>query len=792
MVLAMIGKTISHYKIIRKLGEGGAGKVFLANDLKLNRQVAIKIFPDHLLRSRETIERFEREARAAAATNHPNIITIYDIIETDGRLCIIMEYVSGQSLREIISRDSLTLDKIVDIISQISQGLMQAHKQRITHRDIKPENIIINSNGIVKILDFGLAKLQGVSKLTKDETMLGTTHYMSPEQITGQEVDHRTDIWSLGIIFYELITNKPPFEGDYDQAVSYAILNEEPLELKDDIPEYITDIVYKCLAKNPDARFNNIGEIIGKLDCHKNVAYDNYSTTKRRLTLISIVASIFTIILTLGYCFGPRVSLEKSRTGNIVWENSIAILPFVDLSQAKDQEWFCDGMTEQVISSLGRLVNLKVSSRQSVMQYKNSEKTIPEIGKELNVANILESSIRKHKNRIRITVQLIKADDGFHIWAQDFDRNLDDIFKIQDDISEKIATNLLTTITQKEKEEIKTKRPRSAEAYEYYMKGRYFHYNKYYNSLDIEDFFTAEKMLKKSISLDNTFADSYASLGDLYNSHYNIIPDIPEKRNKLLKLQEAYLDTAYQLDPNSAEVNYAKGVFHVAKTEDEKAFECYKKAISINPNNDIYYSELGSFLYRRGCVKQAIKLYDKAIEISSISALYFYLRGVFYWQLGEYQNAAVDLKKAIDMSPDSYSRANATYWMVLIETLQYEDARLFLEQLISKYPDKEFYFEQAVLLSLKGEKDSALSIMKYNDWYEYMIIYSLVNMNKEAIAKIEEDLKYRKKRNFSYYFLLKNLRIINNLKDDPQFQNLLTAHKKIYDRNLLKYNIIKF
>ena len=245
----MIGKTISHYKITEKLGEGGMGEVYLADDLKLERQVAIKFLPQHLTKDKENIERFEREAKAAAALNHPNIITIYEIAKEDDQAFIVMEYVEGESLRTKLDKGKLDHNEVIEIIKQICEGLSQAHQADIVHRDIKPENILINTDGRVKILDFGLAKLKGVSKLTKETSTLGTVHYMSPEQIQGKEVDHRSDIWSLGIVLYEMLTGKTPFAGDYEQAVTYSILNDE-LQLYDDLKTSISkkqiEIVIGC------------------------------------------------------------------------------------------------------------------------------------------------------------------------------------------------------------------------------------------------------------------------------------------------------------------------------------------------------------------------------------------------------------------------------------------------------------------------------------------------------------------------------------------------------------------
>jgi len=258
----MIGNTISHYKIIEKIGAGGMGVVYLADDLKLDRKVAIKFLPEQLTKDKENVERLKREAKATASINHPNIVTIYDVLEENNQICLVMEYIEGKSLRDVIDEYKMGLDKIIDIITQISEGLSKAHQSNIVHRDIKPENIIINKDARVKILDFGLAKLKGVSKLTKETSTLGTIHYMSPEQIQGKDVDHRSDIWSLGVVFYELLTSEVPFKGDYEQAVTYSIVNENIKPVIDkETPEELIRIIEKCLAKDPADRYQNADEI---------------------------------------------------------------------------------------------------------------------------------------------------------------------------------------------------------------------------------------------------------------------------------------------------------------------------------------------------------------------------------------------------------------------------------------------------------------------------------------------------------------------------------------------------
>ncbi|MFQ5640839.1 MAG: protein kinase, partial [bacterium] len=405
----MIGKTISHYKIIEKLGGGGMGVVYKAKDTKLKRTVALKFLPPDLTRDAEAKERFMLEAQAASALDHPNICTIYEIDETeDGQLFIAMACYDGETLKQKVAGGKLQVASAMDISCQIAQGMAKAHEQGIVHRDIKPANLMVTSDGIVKILDFGLAKLTGVTQLTKTGTTLGTVAYMSPEQAQGVTMDHRTDIWSLGVVLYEMVSGELPFRGEYEQAVIYSILNEEP-EQTTEIPANLQQIVAKALAKEPEDRYQQMDEILTDL-----------SALKKELESES----------------------TKEAVGKEKQAPSIAVLPFVDMSPEKDQEYFCDGMAEELIDALTKLEGLKVASRTSAFQFKGKEISIKKIGKELEVNQVLEGSVRKAGNRLRITAQLINVADGYHLWSEKYDRELEDVFAIQDDIAETIVNTL--------------------------------------------------------------------------------------------------------------------------------------------------------------------------------------------------------------------------------------------------------------------------------------------------------------------------------------------------------------
>jgi non-specific serine/threonine protein kinase len=798
----MIGKTISHYKILEKLGQGGMGVIYKAQDLKLDRFVALKFLPQHLTTSEEEKQRFIHEAKAASTLEHNNICNIHEIDETeDGQLFISMAYYEGETLDKRIKEKPLAIDEAVDIAIQIAQGLAKAHEKNIVHRDIKPANIMLTEEGVVKVLDFGLAKLSTQTKLTKESTTLGTVSYMSSEQAKGEDVDYRTDIWSLGVIIYEMLTGQLPFKGEYESAVIYSIMNdtqEQVTGLRTGVPMELERIINKCLQKSPAERYQHVDELIVDMQGVRRQTESTITPTVKeppkkysKYVIISVAVLSFLIIIVAGYFLIDRVTHTEEPETRIntlsQWENSIAVLPFDDLSPEGDQEWFCEGMTEQIITNLARLPQLKVISRTSVMKYKETEKSLPQIGKELNVSYVLEGSVRKFGNRIRVTTQLIGTEDDFHKWTETFDRKYKEIFDIQDDISEKIATALLTTLSPEEQKEIKTNRPNISEAYEYYMRGKHVHFYEYYESDERKDFLRSEEMFKKAINLDPNFAASFASLADLYNTYYNGLPDTSNEKDKYMRLQEAYLDTAYQLDPNSAEVYNAKGWIHTSKSEIDQAFISFKKAIQLNPNNDLYYQSMGVFYRSRRCYKLSIRCFDKAIEINPLDAENYSWRGYYYLHLMDHQNAEKDFNKAIEIDSSQYF--NRRYWWLLVFKEQYEEAKKQLKQAKIKYPNRTHDFCEAFHYLIDGEKEIALNTLKSDYWFYRMIIYSLLEMEEQAINVLQNEFEEHKRNEEGHYWL-RNLPYFQNLLPNPRFQEILAKHKELYEENLEKYGDI--
>ena len=466
----MIGQTISHYKILEKLGEGGMGVVYKAEDTKLDRTIALKFLPAHLSASEQERARFVQEAKAAAGLNHPNVCSVIAIEEDAGRQFIVMEFVEGENLKSRIKREQLTPEHITEIGLQIAQGLNAAHEKHIVHRDIKSDNIMITRHDQVKIMDFGLAKLKGDHGLTKTGTTVGTVAYMSPEQIQGMELDHRTDLWAFGVVLYEMMTGTLPFRGEHEAALMYEVLNVEPKpvsSVRTDIPDHLQYLVAQLLQKDYVKRTPSAADVIRQL---KQPAG------------------------------GPR----KAETGK-----SVAVLYFENMSSEKESEYFCAGMTEDIITDLSKIKELKVVSRSDVQPYRNIAVNMRQIGETLRVEYILEGSVRKAGNKIRITAQLIDVKTGFHVWAERYDRLIEDIFDLQDEIAQSIVKALKVSLTDAEKQSLTKKPTDDLRAYDFYMRGRESLFKR-----GKKNTVAAVQMLEHAIALDPNFSTAYAALAE--------------------------------------------------------------------------------------------------------------------------------------------------------------------------------------------------------------------------------------------------------------------------------------
>ena len=576
----MIGQTLSHYTILEKLGEGGMGTVYLADDTNLNRKVALKMLPADMASDPERLRRFQREAKAVAAMNHPSIVTIYSVEESDQGHFITMEHVQGKSLDNLITGQGLALDRFFTVAVPLADALNAAHQQGITHRDLKPANIMVTGEGRVKVLDFGLAKLQAsgleteateiaTMALTREGMVMGTVPYMSPEQVQSKPVDHRTDIFSLGIVFYEMATGKKPFQGDSSADLISSILRDSPpsvTEVNLDLPNHLGRIIKRCLEKEPSRRYQTALDLRNELEALQN----------------------------------------EAGSAGIATAPSIAVLPFADLSPEKDQDYFCEGLAEELINALVKIESLRVASRASAFQMKESVTDVREIGRRLKVDTVLGGSVRKAGNHLRITAQLTNVGDGYHLWSERYDRQLEDVFAIQDEIAQNIVEALQVQLSPTEKRDIEKVHKVDVQAYDYYLKGRKFFYQ-----FRQQGFEFARQMFARAIVIDPQYARAYAGVADCCSFLYMYFDSSEEN----LKEADAASRKAVEIDPGSAEAHASRGLaVSLSQRFDEAKIE-FETALRLDPKNFEAHYLYARSLAGQGNLAEASKLFEKACEI---------------------------------------------------------------------------------------------------------------------------------------------------------------------------------
>jgi len=738
----MIGETISHYQILEKIGSGGMGEVYLAEDTKLKRRVALKFLPRGLTREDDAKQRFIQEARAAAGLDHVNICSVYEIDETDNdQMFIAMAFYEGDTLKEKIDKGPLKIDEAIDTAIQIAQGLERAHESGIIHRDIKSANIIVTKRNEVKILDFGLAKLKGVSQLTKESSTLGTIHYMSPEQALGKDVDHRTDIWSLGVVFYEMVTGQLPFKGDYEQAVVYSILNEEPesvTALRSGVPMELERVINKALAKEPKERFQGISELLVDLKVLGN-------------------------------------KVESGEAISIFWKEkrkpSIAVLPFTDMSPGKDQEYFCEGMAEELINALTKIARLQVASRTSAFQFKGKGYDITEIGKKLNVHSILEGSIRKAGNKLRITAQLVNASDGYHLWSEKYDRDMEGIFAIQDEISLAIVDNLKVKLLRDEKTKLAMHHTENKEAYNLYLKGRYF-----WNRRSEVGFGKAFEFFQNAIEIDPLYALPYIGIADTYNisGHFCFIPP-----SEAFEKARAAAIKALDIDKNLSEAHASLAWIHTYSDRNWILAEKeYKLSIELNPEYATAHEWFGIFLAGRERFDEALTEIKKALELDPLSTMINAIFGASFIFARRFEEAIEQFRKTLEMNPNfpfAYIWQGMAYWGIG----DYDKA---LESLLkSETLVKDMTYSMGLLgmaYALADQNTKALKVLermeklsenKYvSPLHKAFIYIGLFNKDK---AFEYMDKAYNERDPFLFY--IKTFPMFDSLRSDPRYLELL-------------------
>jgi TolB-like protein/predicted Ser/Thr protein kinase len=663
--LAAEGKLLGgKYRIVEEIGRGGMGVVYKAEDTKLKRTVALKFLPPHLMDSPELKARFLIEAQAAAALSHPNICTIFEVEEAEGRSYIAMEYVQGETLRDKIKKGPLKTEDALDIVIQVAEGLSEAHKKGIIHRDIKSANIMVTDKGQAKVMDFGLAKLRGGSSLTKSQTTLGTVAYMSPEQARGDKVDQRTDIWSLGVVLYETLTGKLPFRGDHDQAVIYSILHEEPESLKKARPDALPgleQVVGQALAKKPADRYQNMEEFRGDLEGVGGGLKPIIARPAARRVFGIRTAYVYTALaIVLALLLGLNVGglrnrlLGRAATAPAV---RLAVLPFENLSGDPQQEYFSDGMTGEMIAQLGRLhpESLSVIARTSVMRYKKANTSIDQVGRQLNVGYVLEGSTQREGTRVRITAELIKVRDQTQLWADSYEREMSGILALQNEVSQKVAGALALKLLPAEQARLANAHAVNPEAYDACLRG--YHYYIFMTKADLD---TAEKYFQLALTKDPNYAPAYAGLALVWACRQQIGYVPPAEAGP--KAKDA-AKKAVALDDTSAEARYALAdimtwtVWNLKDADGE-----WKRTVELNPNYADGLAAYSHYLMIMGRPEEAMRQIERAVKLDpyNVMVLAFYAIDLYFER--RYDEAIVQGRKARELQPGNPLAYSALYF----------------------------------------------------------------------------------------------------------------------------------
>jgi serine/threonine protein kinase/Tfp pilus assembly protein PilF len=647
------------YQIIEELGRGGMGKVYKANDIDVKEKVAIKLIKPEISTDKNTIERFQNELKFARKIRHKNVCQMYDLNKEEGTYYISMEYVEGENLRNMIRMSGqLGIGTAISVTKQVCAGLHEAHKIGVIHRDLKPSNIMIDREGNVRIMDFGIARSLKEKGITGAGVMIGTPEYMSPEQVEGRDTDQRSDIYSLGAILYEMVTGRVPFEGDTALAIAVKQKTEKPKDPKEfntQLPEDLSSLILKCLEKDKNNRYQNAEELrLGLENIEQSIpTTDRTAPLKRPLTSKEItvtfrakrvlipVITILVIALVGLFLWHPWSKFESPPSD--VDKPSIAVLPFEDLSSEKDQDYLCVGLAESLINALSKIQDLRVPARTSSFSFQGKDTIIRDIGEKLDVKTVLTGSLQRAENTIRITTQLINAEDESLLWSEQYNRELDDVFHIQDEISRNIVETLKVKLVAGERAGLTKRDTTNAEAYQFYLQGRYFRWIE-----NVPNFLKAKDSFEQAVEKDPNYSSAYAGLADTYML-LGLFAAM--SRDEAAQQAKRAARRALELDANSSEAHTSMGVIlEIFDWDLEGAEEEFKHAIDLNPNFFDAHYEYGFLLGRLNRLAEAEAELKKALRIDPLSVRGHQVLGRIYTFSGNEEKAEEHIQKGDELS----------------------------------------------------------------------------------------------------------------------------------------------
>ncbi|MFX0198907.1 MAG: FlgO family outer membrane protein [Candidatus Hodarchaeota archaeon] len=771
----------NRYEVIEELGKGGMGSVYRVEDTKLNQDIALKIIKSEIASDKKTIERFRNELKIARMIAHRNVCKMYDLGEDKGVRYITMEYIPGEDLKSMIRMvGQLNVGKALSIVKQVCEGLAEAHRMGIVHRDLKPSNLMIDKSGNAKIMDFGIARTLESKGLTDAGVMIGTPEYMSPEQVERKEADQRSDIYSLGVILYEMVTGRVPFEGETPLSVVHKQKYEvpqEPKQVNAQIPDDLNRVIMKCLEKDKERRFLNADEVRAeladietKIDTTDRIVPKRKPITSKEITVTiglkkSIIPALVVGSVVIIAVIAWQFFLKKKPISSQVRTPSIAVMPFDDLSPQKDQEYLCDGFSESLINALTNVKDLRVPARTSSFSFREKERNIQEIGEKLNVDTVLEGSVQKSENKLRITAQLINVADESLLWSEQYDRNMDDIFAIQDEISLSIVDKLRVNLLGEERAKLVKRHTKDMGAYDLYLKGRYLQ-----NREDPERVIEAKECFEQAISRDPNFAAAYAGLAATF-----WMIDFQSDLGigvAALKAREA-AEKALELDDNSSEAHTAMGViYEIFDWNWEKAEQEFRRAIELNPNYMEAHHEYSLLLSRVGRFEEAQFEMRLMQELDPLS---YVARGgvieVYLWSR--------QYDRIIDEFPIEDTCDHSAYvGLAYVQEKMYEEALMFLEPCLAHVGGvPTFIGTLAYVYGISGKSDKARELIeKLKGKVRQANVSYAIAWSYTGLGEIEQAFVWLERAYEEHSPMFINLKVdprFDSVRSDPRLKALL-------------------